>query len=206
MPRAITVFVLAPVLSLGMVLLGPEQEEAQTQVGEEVGTSTLVCAANPCFDLGGVSDTLLGSDYSEQIHALQGSDRVNAFDGNDIIAGDDDLQEERLLSGGAGPDTLKDGDDRMDAGPGDDGPVKGFGGSDVLWGGEGNDGLDVREFSQRPGNDFADGGPGEDSVTAKDEAFDEIYCGEGEDTVVGIDEGLDFVSSDCEHVFPTGSS
>jgi hypothetical protein len=194
---------LAPVLSLGMVLLGPGQEEAQTQVGEEVGTGTLVCAANPCFDLG-VSDTLLGSDYSEQIHALQGSDRVNAFDGNDIIAGDDDLQEERLLSGGAGPDTLKDGDDRMDAGPGDDGPVKGFGGSDVLWGGEGNDGLDAREFSQRPGSDFADGGPGEDSVTAKDEAFDEIYCGEGEDTVVGIDEGLDFVSSDCEHVFPTG--
>ena len=59
------------------------------------------------------------------------------------------------------------------------------------------------EFSQRPGSDFADGGSGEDSVMAKDGAFDEIYCGEGEDTVVGIDEGLDFVSSDCEHVFPT---
>jgi Ca2+-binding RTX toxin-like protein len=91
----------------------------------------------------------------------------------------------------------------VDAGPGDDGPVKGFGGSDVLWGGGGNDGLDAREFSQRPGSDFADGGSGEDSVMAKDGAFDEIYCGEGEDTVVGIDEGLDFVSSDCEHVFPT---
>ena len=202
MPRARTVLVLAPVLSLGMVLLGPFQEEAQTNAGEEGDTGTLVCAANPCFDLG-VSDTLLGSDYSEQIHALQGSDRVNAFDGSDIIAGDDDLQEERLLSGGPGPDTLRDGDDQVDAGPGDDGPVKGFGGSDVIWGGEGNDGLDAREFSQRPGSDFADGGSGEDSVMAKDGAFDEIYCGEGEDTVVGIDEGLDFVSSDCEHVFPT---
>ena len=41
---------------------------------------------------------------------------------------------------------------------------------------------------------------------AKDGAFDEIYCGEGEDTVFGFDEGLDFASSDCEHVFPTESS
>jgi len=203
MTRATTVLVLAPVLSLGMVLFGPEQEEAHSREGKEAHPVTLVCAANPCFDLG-VSDTLLGTDYNEQIHALQGSDRVSASNGSDIIAGDDDLQEERALSGRPGPDTLADGDDRIDAGPGNDGPVKGFGGSDVLLGGQGNDSLDAREFSRRPGRDFVDGGSGEDSVMAKDGAFDEIHCGEGEDTVLGLDEGLDFVSSDCEDVFPTG--
>jgi len=196
------VFVFAPVLSLAMVLFGPQQEAA-TKEGEEADTKTVVCTINPCFDLR-VSDTLLGTDYNEQIHALQGSDRVSALNGSDIIAGDDDLQEERALSGRLGPDTLTDGNDWIDAGPGNDGPVKGFGGSDVLLGGEGNDGLDSREFSRRPGSDFVDGGSGEDSVMAKDGAFDEIYCGEGEDTVLGLDEGLDFVSSDCEHVFPTG--
>jgi hypothetical protein len=161
---------------------------------------------DPCFDLRGVSDTLLGTDYNEQIHALQGSDQVDAFKGSGIIAGDEDLQEERALSGGPGADTLTDGDDEIDAGPGNDGPVKGFGGSDTLLGGEGDDDLDAREFSQRPGSDLVDGGWGKDSVMAKDGAFDEIYCGEGEDTVFGFDEGLDSVSSDCEHVFPTGSS
>ena len=203
MTRATTVLVLAPVLSLGMVLFGPEQEEAHSREGKEAHPVTLVCTANPCFDLGG-EHTLLGTDYNEQIHALQGSDRVSASSGSDIIAGDDDLQEERVLSGRPGPDTLTDGNDRIDAGPGNDGPVKGFGGSDVLVGGQGNDGLDAREFSRRPGSDFVDGGSGEDSVMAKDGAFDEIHCGEGEDTVLGLDEGLDFVSSDCEDVFPTG--
>ncbi len=129
---------------------------------------------------------------------------MSGFDGSDIIAGDDNLQEDRFLAPGPGPATLADGDDWIDAGPGDDGPVKGYGGSDVLLGGEGNDGLDAREFSRSPGRDFVDGGPGEDSITAEDGAFDEIYCGEGDDTVFGVDEGLDFVSSDCERVFPTG--
>ena len=97
------------------------------------------------------------------IHALQGSDRVSGFDGSDVLAGDDELQEGRFLSSGPGSDTLADGDDRVDAGPGDDG------GSDVLLGGEGNDSLlDAREFSRRTGSDFVDGGPGEDFVTAED--------------------------------------
>jgi Ca2+-binding RTX toxin-like protein len=202
MRRARTVLVLAPVVSLAMVLFGPE-EEAETKEGEEADTNTLVCTINPCFDMEG-KHTLLGTDYNEQIHALQGSDRASGLDGSDIIAGDDELQEERLLSAGPGSSTLTDGSDQIDAGPGNDGPVKGFGGSDVLLGGEGNDGLDAREFSRSPGRDFVDGGPGEDSITAEDGAIDEIYCGEGDDTVFGVDEGLDSVSSDCERVFPTG--
>ena len=202
MLRARTVVVLVPAVSLAMVLFGPE-EEAETKEGEAAGTNTLVCTYNPCFDMEG-EHTLLGSDYNEQIHALQGSDRVSGLDGSDIIAGDDELQEERLLSGGPGSGTLTDGSDQIDAGPGNDRPVKGFGGSDVLLGGEGDDSLDAREFSRNPGRDFVDGGPGEDSITAKDGAFDEIYCGEGEDTVFDLDEELDSVASDCERVFPTG--
>ena len=53
MTRATTVLVLAPVLSLGMVLFGPEQEEAHSREGKEAHPVTLVCTANPCFDLGG---------------------------------------------------------------------------------------------------------------------------------------------------------
>jgi hypothetical protein len=204
MRRARTVLVLAPVLALAMVLFGPE-EEAETKEGDEgQDTNTVLCATNPCFDVG-ENDAILGTDAPEQIHALQGNDRVSGFDGSDVLAGDDDLQEERFLSAaGPGPDTVADGDDRIDAGPGNDGPVKGYGGSDVLLGGEGNDGLDAREFSRRPGSDSVDGGPGEDTIVAEDGAFDEIRCGEGEDTVFGLDVGLDFVSFDCERVFPTG--
>ena len=201
MRRARSVLVLATVLSLAMVLFGTE--EAETKGGEGVSPSAVVCVTNPCFDIGR-NDTILGTDNPEQIHALQGSDRVSGFDGSDILAGDDELQEERLLSAGPGPDTLADGNDRVDAGPGDDGPVKGYGGSDVLLGGEGNDTLDAREFSQRLGSDFVDGGPGDDTITAEDGAFDDIDCGEGEDTVFGFDGGLDAVSTSCENVFPAG--
>jgi Ca2+-binding RTX toxin-like protein len=199
MRRARTVLV--PVLSLAMVLFG--LDEAQTKAGEEgQGTNTVVCTTNPCFDIGG-DDMIFGTDDHEQIHALQGSDQVSGFDGSDILAGDEDLQEERFLPAGTGPDTLVDGNDRIDAGPGNDGPVRGYGGSDVLLGGDGSDSLDAREFSQSPGSDVVNGGPGEDSITAEDEALDEINCGKGEDTVLGFDEGLDRVSSDCEHVLPT---
>ncbi len=202
MRRARSVLVLATVLSLAMALFGPE--EAETEEGEEgQDTSTVVCATNPCFDVGR-NDTMLGTDNPEQIHALRGGDQVSGFDGSDIIAGDDNLQEDRFLAPGPGPATLADGDDRIDAGPGDDGPVKGYGGSDVLLGGEGNDSLDAREFSQRLGNDFVDGGPGDDTITAEDGAFDYIDCGEGEDTVFGFDGGLDAVSTSCENVFPAG--
>lgn len=202
MRRARVVLVLTTVLSLAMVVLGTE--ESETKEGEEgQDASTVVCATNPCFGVGR-SDTILGTDGPEQIHALRGSDEVSAFGGRDVLAGDEDLQEDRFLSSRPGSATLADGDDRLDAGPGDDGPVKGYGGSDVLLGGEGNDSLDAREFSQRLGSDFVDGGPGEDSITAKDGAFDNIACGAGEDTVSGFDEGLDFVSSDCEHAFSVG--
>lgn len=202
MRRARVVLALAPILSVAMVALGTE--ESQTREGEEgQDISTVICATNPCFGVGR-SDMILGTDGPEQIHALRGSDEVSGFGGSDVLAGDEDLQEDRFLSAGPGSATLADGDDRLDAGPGDDGPVKGYGGNDVLSGGEGNDGLDAREYSQRLGSDFVNGGPGADLIMAKDGAFDDIACGEGEDTVLGLDEGLDSVSLDCEYVFPSG--
>ena len=201
MRQARTVLALAPVLSLTMVLFGPG--EAETQEGKGAATNTVTCTTNPCFGLGD-NEAILGTDGHEQIHALQGSDQLSGFDGSDIIAGDGNLQEDRFLSPGPGSSTLTDGDDQIDAGPGNDGPVKGYGGSDMLWGGDGSDSLDAREFSQRLGSDFVDGGPGDDSITARDEAFDNIDCGEGEDTVFTFDQGLDTVSTTCEHVFPAG--
>src|SRR5215217_6653583 len=124
MRRARMVFVFASVLSLAMVLFGPQQEAA-TKEGEEADTKTVVCTINPCFDFEG-EHAIFGTKDNEQIHALQGSDRVSALDGSDIIAGDDELQDERLLSAGPGSDTLSDGNDWIDAGPGNDGPVKGL--------------------------------------------------------------------------------
>ncbi len=201
MRGARTALALAPVLSLAMVLSSPD--EAETQEGNGTTTNPVNCTTNPCF---GVSenDEILGTNGHEQIHALQGSDQLSGFEGSDIIAGDGNLQEDRFLSPKPGPATLTDGDDWIDAGPGNDGPVKGYGGSDVLFGGDGSDSLDAREFSQRPGSDFVDGGPGDDTIVAEDGAFDDIDCGEGEDTVFGFDGGLDAVSTSCENVFPTG--
>ena len=201
MRRARTVLLLAPVLSLAVVLFGAG--EAGTREAKGVATITVTCAANPCFSTS-ENETILGTNDHEQIHARQGSDQLSGFDGSDIIAGDDNLQEDRFLTTRPGSSTLTDGNDWIDAGPGNDGPVKGFGGSDVLLGGEGNDTIDAREFSQKLGSDFVGGGPGDDSITAKDEAFDEIDCGEGTDTIISLDEGLDSVSSNCENIFQTG--
>ena len=200
MRRARTVLVLVPVLSLVMVLFGAGV--AETQEKEVAATDMVACATNPCFGAS-ENETILGTNDHEQIHALQGSDQLGGFEGSDVIAGDDDLQEDRFLSAGPGRATLTDGNDWIDAGPGNDGPVRGFGGRDVLVGGEGNDSLDAREFSQRPGSDFVGGGPGDDFIIAKDGAFDDIDCGEGTDTITSLDEGLDSVSSNCENVFPT---
>ena len=198
MRRARNVLALALVLLPALILSW--SNEAQTREVEEAATNTVSCPTNPCFGASG-NDTILGTDDHEQIHALQGGDQLSGFDGSDIIAGDANLQEDRFLSPGPGSSTLTDGDDRVDAGPGNDGPVRGYGGSDVLLGGEGNDSIDTREFSQRLGSDFVGGGPGDDSISAKDGAFDDIDCGEGTDTITSLDEGLDYVSSNCENVF-----
>ncbi len=197
MRRARTVLVLVPVLSLAMVLFGAGV--AETEEKEAAAIDIVACTTNPCFSTAG-NETILGTNDDEQIHALQGSDQLGGFDGSDVIAGDDDLQEDRFLSAGPRTSTLTDGNDRIDAGAGDDGPVRGFGGSDVLLGGEGNDTIDAREFSQRLGSDFVGGGPGDDFITAKDGAYDDIDCGEGTDTITSLDAGLDYVSSNCENV------
>ena len=129
MRRARNVLALALVLLPALVLSW--SNEAQTREVEEPATNTVSCPTNPCFGASG-NDTILGTDDHEQIHALQGGDRLSSFDGSDIIAGDANLQEDRFLSPGPGSSTLTDGDDRVDAGPGNDGPVRGYGGSDVL--------------------------------------------------------------------------
>jgi Ca2+-binding RTX toxin-like protein len=198
MRRARTVLLSAPVLSLGLVLFGAGEAETREGIGE--GTITVTCSTNPCVSTS-ENETILGTNDHEQIHARQGSDQLSGFGGSDIIAGDANLQEDRFLATRPGLATLTDGNDWIDAGPGNDGPVKGFGGSDVLLGAEGNDTIDAREFSQKLGNDFVGGGPGDDSIVAEDGTFDDIECGDGEDTITSLDEGLDSVSSNCENVF-----
>ncbi len=107
--------------------------EAEPKEGKEVSANIIVCIENPCFGVG-ENETILGTNDHEQIHAPQGSDQLSGFDGSDVIAGDDDLQEDRFLAAGPGRATLTDGNDWIDAGPGNDGPVRGFGGRDVLVG------------------------------------------------------------------------
>jgi len=67
-------------------------------------------------------------------------------------------------------------------GDGDDKPLAGGAGEDVIYGGD--------------GNDFIDAVSSNINGTTITKERDEIYCGEGEDTYIA--DKLDYVDSSCE--------
>jgi Ca2+-binding RTX toxin-like protein len=142
-------------------------------------------------------DKLLGTDASDDMRASQGDDVLRSFRGRDFLGGDDH---------GIILDDPPDGNDRLYGNRGRD-TLVGEGGSDLLKGGPGIDEIDVHDnfnLVTNPGEDTVFGGFGDDDITRAEDGFkDTIDCGEGSvDRVLGFDEGLDVISSNCELVFP----
>ena len=98
---------------------------------------------------------------------IQQVEQVTGGNGNDTIAGDDNVN---VLFGGPGDDTIdgRGGDDQIFGGAGNDNIQGGAGndtlagedGNDVIHGGDGADGLNGGD-----GNDVLDGGPGSDILS-----------------------------------------
>jgi Ca2+-binding RTX toxin-like protein len=141
-------------------------------------------------------DKLLGTDSRDEMDARQGDDVLRGFGGADLLRGDSIDN----------PDDPPDGNDQIYGGKGRD-FLTGKGGSDLLKGNGGRDEIDVHDHFNlvtNPGEDTVFGGFGDDDVTRAEDGFkDTIDCGQGsEDRVLGYDEGLDEISSNCEIVFP----
>lgn len=104
---------------------------------------------------------LAGGAGNDTIFAGQSNDTLEGGAGHDALVGD---AGDDLLLGGDGNDTLKGGfgTDLLYGGDGDDELNGEFGGSDNLFG---NDGNDVLILKDQPGNrDFARGGGGRDTI------------------------------------------
>jgi Ca2+-binding RTX toxin-like protein len=142
-------------------------------------------------------DRIQGSNDDEHIYGLGGSDIIDGNGGSDHVVGD------RLASGE--PTTTPDGDDKLDGGPGDDG-LYGYGGNDTLIGGPGDDKIDARTYelplAQTPdGHNIIKAGGGDfDEVDAVNGVPDSINCGAGSDDFAAVENGLDKVANNCEHV------
>ncbi|HEX6709157.1 MAG TPA: hypothetical protein VF068_02405 [Rubrobacter sp.] len=133
-------------------------------------------------------DTLNGSAGGDDMDAKQAGDMLFGNDGPDWMSGDT-----------YGPaDTSTDGDDRIFGKTGSDGMV-GYGGSDILSGGDGRDYVDAIENSKNPGEDTVKGGADNDFIDAIDKTKDTIDCGSGAKDRVYYDKNLDTVER-CEIV------
>jgi Ca2+-binding RTX toxin-like protein len=141
-------------------------------------------------------DKLLGTDGSDEMNGLQGDDVLRGLSGRDKLIGD--RQEH--------PYDPPDGNDQLYGNWGRD-FLSGGGGSDLLKGGPSIDEIDAHDnfnLVTNPGEDTVFGGWGNDDITRAEDGFkDTVDCGEGsQDRVLGYDEGLDEISSNCEIVFP----
>jgi len=95
------------------------------------------CTGGPCVGTK-KADTFRGSGGADQIFGRGGSDSIDSGEGDDEVRG------------GGGNDTLI-----------DNLPVRDV---DTIFGGKGNDSIDVREFRPDDEPDFVDCGPGIDTV------------------------------------------
>jgi len=83
--------------------------------------------------------------------------------------------------------------DKLDGKKGDDMSLYGDEGDDVIYGGDGDDGVE-----EDKGADVIYGGDGNDLIFAfTDDQRDKLYCGKGKD-VYHTPEKIDYVSSSCE--------
>jgi len=183
MKRRVALLVLAGAVALVVTAGVAFAATIQCQVG-------LVCVGTDG------PDKLLGTDSPDEMHALEGDDVLRGLSGRDRLIGDS----------GDLPDDPPDGNDQLYGNRGRD-FLSGKGGSDLLKGNGGIDEIDAHDnfnLVTNPGEDTVFGGFGDDDITRAEDGFkDTIDCGEGsQDRVLGYDEGLDEVSSNCEIVFP----
>jgi hypothetical protein len=132
-------------------------------------------------------DTLNGSAGDDDMDARQANDEIFGNDGHDWMQGD----------AYAPTDSSTDGDDRVFGRAGYDGMV-GYGGSDLLSGGDARDFIEAIENSNNPGEDTVYGGGGNDFINAIDGIKDTINCGKGAKDRVYYDENIDTVANNCE--------
>jgi Ca2+-binding RTX toxin-like protein len=179
------------VLALGALLLALA---AGAPLAQQM-FNEIQCDGGSCEGTDG-RDQITGTDEQDQILAKDGSDQVDARARDDEVRG---ARGRDVLFGDSperGADTRRDGDDELNGGRGSDFLV-GFGGSDLLVGGRGPDGIDANDdSSQNPGEDTVRGGSGDDRIFAQDGFEDTIDCGEDFDTVF-FDVGIDTVVN-CE--------
>jgi phosphodiesterase/alkaline phosphatase D-like protein len=130
------------------------------------------------FEVTPTSQSIIGTDKSDDLAGTTAADVILGADGNDALDGrdgDDYLDGGKGndgVRGGAGNDRIfgRDGNDTLDGGDGDD-RIDGGDGNDTLAGGAGNDVV-----IGGPGNDLMAGGPGSDTFV--------LTAGIGADTII----------------------
>jgi Ca2+-binding RTX toxin-like protein len=140
---------------------------------------------------------------------VQGSDSIDAGDGNDTVRADggDDVvdagADNDLVYGGTGNDTLRGGEDE-DTLYGEAGRDSLLGGGevDLIYGGDGNDTIDGGENT-----DTVYGGAGDDLITDTGSSLsdDSLYGGDGNDTISG-GEREDLIAGDAGNDHLTGGA
>ena len=137
-------------------------------------------------------DKLAGEAGEDRVHGLGAADNLWGGFGKDVLyggPGDD------FLTGSTVDETGHDrSKDVLHGGPGRD-SVNGFGGDDVLYGGDGND---VNRVWGGKGEDVLYGGDGDDFLDGTFDGGDRdvLYCGKGKDEYAA--DKNDRVSSSCE--------
>ena len=100
----------------------------------------IVCKGGPCVGTNRADSISVSSSGPDQIVGRRGDDKISPGTGDDEVRG------------GGGADIIRDNTN--------DGDV------DTIFGGKGNDFIDVREFRPNDEPDVVDCGPGEDTVFA----------------------------------------
>lgn len=166
------------------------------------------------------ADRLAGTNQDDSIQARDGRDLVIGRAGSDTISGgpgdDSSAYGSQGLFGDAPSvksNSNLDGDDLVRGGLGSNDLV-GYGGSDRLYGGAGDDMILAEEYrfahdgtyrripSKNPGRDMVRAGGGSDQVYALDGRADRIECGDGKGDTAVFDRGLDRVAKTCENRHP----
>lgn len=126
------------------------------------------------FDGGDGNDTVFGDGGNDTVIGGMGADSLNGGLGNDYVV---DETIGNLVGGGADTVDLGDGNDTFvgsGQGPGD---------TDLVYGGAGNDRIDVKQSY-----DTVYGGTGDDYISTADEDAtygDQLYGDDGNDTILG---------------------
>lgn len=149
----------------------PLEEITYVELLNGRSSSNLVGALLPTYRRTIASlNEILGSELAETLVGEDVRDFINAFGGDDTVAGG--LGDDQIL-GGDGDDVLRgDLDSRSPQGDGG-------GGNDIIFGGAGND-----RIGGKSGNDILSGDTGDDFIWG-DDGDDFIMGGTGDDVLVG---------------------